>query len=186
MQIAIFGATGRLGRELMRAALARGHAVIAHSRRARSEPAPGVTWVSGDPGPAVQDADAVLIAFGPRSPQDAPFCQSETRKIIEAMRALGRRRLVCVTGAIIGDYGANRTWCFQRLALWIQRRYQAMLDDRAQQEDVIRASGLEWSIFKPPSLDHEAAQERRGGRSRNPCRTIVVRFSRRVGTLDGS
>jgi putative NADH-flavin reductase len=152
MRIAVFGATGRLGREVTQAALARGHSVIAHSRKAHSEAFPGVTWVNGDPGNAVRDAEAVLITFGPRSPRDGLFCRAETQKIVEAMRLFGKRRLLCVTGAMIGDYRANRTWWFQRLARWTQKRYASLLDDRANQEMVIRSSDLEWTIFKPPRL----------------------------------
>lgn len=171
MRMAIFGATGRLGRELIQAALGQGHCVTAHSRRPESEAVAGLTWVSGDAAEAVRDADAVLIAFGPRSPQDNPFCQAETGKILDAMKSRRRRPVLCVTGAMVGDYRANRTWCFQRLSMWVHKRYPAQMEDRSDQEAVIRLSGLEWTIFKPPRL------------TMGPPREITAGPAVRVGLL---
>lgn len=157
MRVAIFGATGRLGRELVEAALAEGHSVTAHSRQANLEQKPRLAWVT-DASEAVRSAGAVFIVFGPRSPQDQPFCRAQTQQILEIMQACDNRRLLCVTGAMVGDYRANRTWCFQRFARRIQERYPETMKDRAEQENVIRASKLDWSIFKPPRLTTARAE----------------------------
>ena len=163
MRIAVFGATGRLGRELIRAALAQNHGVTAHSRRANAEMLAGLTWVSGDAGQALRKADAALIAFGPRSPQDRPFCRAETASILECMKSEGRRRVLCVTGAMVGEYPTNRTWCFRHFSGWIQKRYPDQMRDRAEQESAIRASGLDWTIFKPPRLTMGPPRETANG-----------------------
>lgn len=155
MRITVFGATGRLGREIVRAARNRGHSVTAHARRPRSEPESGIEgieWATGDAAEAVRHADAVLVAFGPRSPGDAPFCAAETGKILNTMAAQGVERILCVTGAMVGDYPRNRTWWFRQLAAWIERRYPESMRDRARQEELIRAAGTKWTIFKPPRL----------------------------------
>jgi putative NADH-flavin reductase len=156
MRLAVFGATGRLGRAVIEAALAAGHSVIAHSRKGHSDTSPGVTWLSGDYGEAVRNVDATVITFGPRSTHDAPFCRAETEKIVHTMGSLGRRRILCVTGAMVGDYPGNRSWCFRQLTRWIQRKHSSLLNDRAEQETVVRGSGLEWTIFKPPRLTMRA------------------------------
>jgi putative NADH-flavin reductase len=152
MHVAVFGATGRLGREAVRAALERGHAVTAHSRKALPSADPGVNWVTGEVGNAVKGADVVLVTFGPRSPSDVPFCSTETKLILKSMGQFGVQRILCVTGAMVGDYPGNRTWCFERLARWIQNRYKESMDDRARQEALIRSSGTKWTVFKPPRL----------------------------------
>jgi uncharacterized protein YbjT (DUF2867 family) len=122
MRLAVFGATGRLGQQVLRAAQARGHAVAAHSRSPRKQGEGGIKWVTGAVTSALQGADAVIVAFGPRSPADKPFCAIETRKILEAMQRCGVVRILCVTGAMVGRYPANRSWLFQQLASWVQRR----------------------------------------------------------------
>src|SRR5512132_1271148 len=116
MRLAEFGATGRLGQQVLRAAQARGHAVAAHSRSPRKQGEDGIKWVTGAVTSALQGADAVIVAFGPRSPTDQPFCAIETRKILEAMQRCGVVRILCVTGAMVGRYPANRSWLLQQLA----------------------------------------------------------------------
>ena len=152
VRITVFGATGRSGGEIVRAARERGHAVTAHARRPPEVAEPGVDWASGEAGEAVIGSDAVLVAFGPRPPSEAPFCAADTGKILAGMARHGVNRLVCVTGAMVGDYPRNRTRVFQCLAAWIQRRYPELMEDRARQEALIRASGVNWTIFKPPRL----------------------------------
>ena len=152
MRIALFGTTGRLGREVLNAALARGHAVTAHARKPPQEAQPGIDWVSGEAGHAVAGADVVMVTFGPRSPSDVPFCAAETQAILDAMRRLQVNRILRVTGAMVGHYPGNRSWWFQKLAGWIQQRYRASMDDRAKHEDLVRQSGFEWTFFKPPRL----------------------------------
>jgi len=152
MRIALFGATGRLGREVLNSALGRGHCVTAHARKPRQEAQRGVDWVAGEAGDAVAGADVVIVTFGQRSPSDVPFCAAETQAILDGMGRLQVNRILCVTGAMIGHYPGNRSWWFEKLAGRLQRRYRASMDDRARQEELVRQSGLQWTIFKPPRL----------------------------------
>jgi len=152
MRIALFGATGRLGREVLNSALVREHSVTAHARKPPQDAQSGIDWVTGEAGHAVAGADVVLVTFGQRSPSDVPFCAAETQAILDAMRRLQVNRILCVSGAMIGHYPGNRSWCFEKLAGWIQQRYRASMEDRAKQEDLVRHSGLQWTIFKPPRL----------------------------------
>jgi uncharacterized protein YbjT (DUF2867 family) len=77
MRLAVFGATGRLGQQVLRTAQARGHSVAAHSRSPQKQAEDGIQWVTGAVTSALQGADAVIVAFGPRSPADKPFCAIE-------------------------------------------------------------------------------------------------------------
>ena len=117
-------------------------------------------WVTGDTGNAVRNADTVLVLFGPRNSSGEPFCSAETGRIIEGMQRYGVRRILCVTGAMIGAYPENRTRFFQLLTDWVQRHYPVMMDDRAQQERLVQESGLDWTIFKPPRLSGADASGR--------------------------
>jgi uncharacterized protein YbjT (DUF2867 family) len=158
MRIAVFGATGRLGLEVVRAALARDFAVTAHRRGASGGAAAAVSgaqWAE-DLEAACAGAGAAILTFGPRHPADAPFCAEFTGAILAAARSCRLERLLCVTGAMVGDYPANRTWCFARLTRYIQSRYPALMEDRRRQEETVASSGLAWTIYKPPRLTRGA------------------------------
>jgi uncharacterized protein YbjT (DUF2867 family) len=73
-----------------------------------------------------------------------------TRILIDAMRALGVRRLVAVTGLGAGDSRGHGGFLYDAIAfpLVLKRVY----DDKDVQERMIRASGLDWTIVRPGLL----------------------------------
>lgn len=111
LRLALFGATGRTGSQVLAQALEAGHAVRALAR----EPAalgdrPGLTVVQGDVlDPAavaetIRGADAVLSALGGGDVKNPGVTRAEgMRRIAAAMRALGVRRVVALAGAGILD-----------------------------------------------------------------------------------
>jgi putative NADH-flavin reductase len=163
MRVTLFGATGRTGRVLISVLRERGHAVRAVCRRegALASELPGLEVVVADLSSpeslarAIEGSDAVICAFGPTSAKEAPFCAALTRHIVEAMGRLGVRRLLCITGAMVGDY-AGRSVFFQGMADLFRRQAPAQAADRAEQERLVRESGLEWTVVKPPRLTEAA------------------------------
>lgn len=162
--LALFGITGKTGAALATAAAARGWRVRGLARPASPAPA-GVLeaqLVRGDlTDPArvsetVAGATAVCCVIGPRPPYSEVFCTAATAAIIAAMRRTAVRRLICQTGAMIGAT-ANRSWLFERLARAFARRYPAGAQDRIEQERLVAASDLEWTIIKPPRLTEGGA-----------------------------
>ncbi|WP_431950289.1 NAD(P)-dependent oxidoreductase [Actinacidiphila sp. bgisy167] len=150
MRIAIFGATGHVGRELVAQALDAGHEVTALARDpARLPPRDRLTAVTGDVrdpevvGRVVGGADGVLSALGTRSPRGAGVCADGMRRILPAMRELGVRRLVAV-GAYGSGPGARGAY---RLATSLV--IPAVMRDKDRQEEVIRAEGDLWTIVRP-------------------------------------
>src|SRR5262245_6988235 len=103
MKFAIVGATGGIGRQLLQQARAAGHDVTALVRHPSGMPA-GVQVVQTDLATAEPAAlesaligvDAVLSALGPRPLSEAGVVSRGTRAIVEAMRAIGVRRIVVV------------------------------------------------------------------------------------------
>jgi len=76
MRVLVTGATGVLGREVARAAVAAGHSVVALSHSVRSPKFRDAGWVLGDLTTgeglrvAVKDADAIIhAASDPRGPR---------------------------------------------------------------------------------------------------------------------
>lgn len=158
--IAVFGASGATGREVVAGAVERGWQVNALVRRGGAIPATvrGVREIVGSlaPGEAlratVAGANAIVIAIGPRPPYEDIFCAAATAAIVEAARRDGVRRLVCLTGALIGDYPQNRGAVFALMGRLFARSAPEAARDRVAQEEAVRQSDLEWTLVKPPRL----------------------------------
>ncbi len=142
--IAITGATGFVGQALLDHALAAGIAVRA---LARSEQAPrkGVSWVKGDLADQraltrlMKGAEAVIHVAGViNAPTAAGFEAGNvtgTLAAIEASKKAGIPRFIFVSSLSareprLSDYGASK----------------------AKAEKLVRASGLDWTIVRPPAI----------------------------------
>lgn len=165
MKVAVFGGSGATGRVVTDCLLEAGFAVQALCRRASSlGPLPGLTVIEGalDNRGAVRrtlaGSDAALILFGPRPPYCDIFCARATANIVAAMQEVGIRRLICQTGAMIGNYPANRSRLMRRMCAMFNQRYPELAADRSRQEQVVIESGLDWTILKPPRLGNGTAR----------------------------
>lgn len=141
--ITVFGARGRTGVEVAAAAQARGITVRPFDTKDPS---------AAQLREAVRNVDGVVIVFGPRPPYTDIFCAERTADIVRAMEAEGVRRLICQTGAMIGDYRKNRSWVFEYLSRRYRTSHSGPHADRVGQEEAVQRSTLEWTIIKPPRL----------------------------------
>ena len=166
MKLTIFGATGATGTSLTEQALAAGHEVTAVVREAGRLAVPAdprlriVTADVMDPAsisPAVEGADAVISAIGPRGTGPTTVIQDSVRSIIAAMEKAGTRRFVQVSGSVVADEGESPYMRY--LVKPVARRTflrHVCADMRAGEEE-IRRSGLDWTILRPPALTAKAA-----------------------------
>ena len=161
MELTIFGATGATGTCLTEQALAAGHQVTAVVRDPARMPGPdraGLRVVTAnlmDPAaisPAVAGADAVLAAFGPRGTGPTTVLRQGTRSVIEAMLKEGTRRLIAVSGSIVTDEGEGPAMRFLLKPLVRGAFLRHPTADMRGAEEEIRASGLDWTIMRPPRL----------------------------------
>jgi putative NADH-flavin reductase len=158
--VGIFGASGRVGKEAVKLALLQGHKVKAHCR-------PGakcdlkhdsLSVFKGEITDyslikdVVHNCDCIVIAVGQRKPYKDIFCEEVTKMVIKAMEETGVKRLVCLTGAMIGDSYINLTVPFRMLKKIVMKKQLPVFSDRAGQEEAVRKSGLDWTIVKPPRL----------------------------------
>jgi putative NADH-flavin reductase len=162
MRISVFGASGGIGTEVVRQSLAAGDEVIAVVRNAAAlgvGPSKRLTVVNAQVTdaeaivPAVEASEAVVSALGPRRGDAAGICSQGATSVIQAMVKAGVRRLVVVSagGAFIddGDGFFTRTL----VKPWIvQRLFRDGFADLRVMEREVRASGLDWTIVRPPRL----------------------------------
>lgn len=163
MKLTVFGATGGIGRHLVRQALDAGHRVTAVVRDpARlTVPAHDSLTVVTVPGltdaealePAVLGSDAVLSGVGPSSRKDAGIGTVATRSILGAMAATGVRRIVAVSAMPVGPPPAGEGFLGRRIAYpLITMALRPVYDDLAAMEADLRRSGMEWTVVRPPRL----------------------------------
>src|SRR2546428_12151214 len=171
MKLTIFAATGGIGRQVLEQAVAAGDDVTAVVRNPKNLSAKvrvvTADLAAADPAAlasAVAGADAVISALGPRSSAEAGVAWQGTRAIVQAMKAKNVRRIVVVSAAPIGTVpspdrpqppkhdpgdGFFMRHLFSPLVKIALRKHYA---DLARMEDVLRDSGLDWTVVRPPQL----------------------------------
>jgi putative NADH-flavin reductase len=160
----VIGATRHTGKEVMQQALAAGYTVTALARdparidlqHERLHVVRGDVMDPATLAPAIAGCDAVLSALGATSAYRAPttLYSDGMRNIIQAMRASGVTRLIAVTAAPLSqdkdDTLLNR---MMNKMMWAFIR--ELYSDMARMEEVIRTSGLDWTIVRPPKLTNK-------------------------------
>jgi putative NADH-flavin reductase len=194
MKLTIFAATGGIGRQALEQAVAEGHEVTAAVRNPKtlSREIPAITVDLEGPDPAVlehavEGADAVLSCLGPRSSSETGIASRGTQAIVRAMQETGVRRIVVVSAAPIstvpspgrkepprhdpGDGFFMRN-LFSPLTKAALRKPYA---DLALMEDIIRDSGLDWTVVRPARLtDKPLSAAYRTAYGRNLRRGFLV------------
>jgi putative NADH-flavin reductase len=167
MKLTIFGASGATGTCLTEQALQAGHEVTAVVRdRARLKVAnrPQLRVVTADvmdPAAiftAVADADAVIDAVGPPGTGPTTVHRDSTASIIRAMQKAGTRHLLAISGSVVADEGESLYLRFLLKPLARRTFLRHVCADMRDAEDEIHASGLDWTIFRPPSLSDKPAK----------------------------
>lgn len=157
VRVGVVGGTGRTGRRVVARLLRAGYGVRVLARAESATLPLGVEMVCGD---ALHfdalDAfsaglDAVVCTLGPDAESPPDLCSRATALLVHAMRKNGVSRLIVQTGAIIGN---ERLGAFYRF-LGNLKSIQLALADRRKQERIVRASGLEWTLIRPPRLSRD-------------------------------
>ncbi len=169
MHLLVLGATRGIGRLTVDRALDEGHNVRALARsadglpeRAGLEPMRGDATRESDLRPALEGIDAVIFAIGlgratARFWQPTRLFSKATQALLPAMESVGPQRLLAVTGFGAGDS--------QRAMSFVERMgHRAILGrayaDKDRQEDMIKASALDWTIVRPVILTNWSATGR--------------------------
>jgi putative NADH-flavin reductase len=160
MKLFILGATGGIGRHLVRLALERGHYVTAYVRspqklgeaHERLKVMPGDVFNAGEMGGFMESHDAVLSSFGPNALISSTLRRDFGRALAAAMRERGVRRLELVSSALLFEEAGILPGIL-KVTLFRQ-----MLPDMAGMEAEVCQSDLDWTMVRPPRLTHGPAR----------------------------
>ncbi|MGW1404709.1 NAD(P)-dependent oxidoreductase [Streptomyces sp. NPDC002403] len=161
MRITVFGATGGVGQEIVRQALAAGHQVTAVVRDPARLPVPlsdvQVHTVARVDDPealreAVAGRDAVLSALGSRGRKADGVAERLTGAVLAAMEAEGVRRLLVVSAAPVGPRPADDPLPDRLARKAIGAILKEVYADLTRMEAALARSTADWTSVRPPKL----------------------------------
>lgn len=173
MKVLVVGASRGTGAAVVAELAERGHLVTAYARSARGDGhgRDEVRHVAGDVldrdelGKAMIGQDAVAVTLGisdnpfrvrltRRASSPLDIRSSGTRAVIDAMREQGVQRLV-----VQSTYGIGETYAQLPigLKLFFTLGIRPQVKDHERQEQLVRGSGLAWTIMRPVVLNDEPA-----------------------------
>lgn len=170
-KVLVIGASRGIGLETVKALLAKNYEVRAFARSTatiplddeRLEKVDGDALDRRDIDRALEGVDAVIqslgVSFGPQTVlKGTTLFSTSSRVLVDAMRTKGIKRLIAVTGLGAGDSRGHGGLLYSALLfpLVLKRVY----DDKDVEEQIVRASGLDWTIVRPGLLTSGATRGR--------------------------
>ncbi len=157
MKLIIFGATGTVGKELVKQAVAKGYDVTAFVRqpeKMQNTDHPNLIICKGDVlnvidvKNALKNQDVVLCALG--DGKMGKIRALGTKNIIDTMNKTGQKRLICQTTLGMGEsYGnLNFIWKHIMFGMLLKKAFQ----DHQLQEKYILNCNLDYTIVRPSAL----------------------------------
>ncbi|WP_329118683.1 NAD(P)-dependent oxidoreductase [Streptomyces sp. NBC_01465] len=163
MKLTVFGATGGIGQEIVKQALAAGHQVTAVVRDPARLPVPlsEVQVVTSDLDDAeelraaVAGRDAVLSGLGARKRSDAGVAARLTRPVLQAMEAEGTRRLLVVSAGPLGPAPQGQPLVDRAMLSVVNSALRPVYADLRAMEDALAQSATDWTSVRPPRLTNK-------------------------------
>lgn len=162
MKVAVFGGTGAIGSHAIGRALEAGHTVTAFARDASRLPRhAALAAIEGSlddraaVAAAISGADGVIDAIGPQANTRTEMERvvDSTRGILDAMRRVGARRIVLLSGAAVSIPG-ERKRAADAIASRVVRLFARWIVETRQREvELVRQSGLEWIALRPARVE---------------------------------
>ncbi|WP_031477889.1 NAD(P)-dependent oxidoreductase [Streptomyces bicolor] len=187
MKLTVFGATGGIGKEIVRQALDAGHEVTAVVRDTARLPLTGDRLEVfradlTDPGalrPAVAGRDAVLSGLGARGRGDAGVAARLTRTVLAALEAEEVRRLLVVSAAPVGPEPEGDGFLDRAVRGIVSAVLKDIYADLRVMEAEVARGDVDWTVVRPPRLQDKPVTGR--------YRTVVGGFPLRgrfIGRAD--
>jgi putative NADH-flavin reductase len=162
MKVLVLGANGKTGKLVVDQAVAMGHEVSVLVRKPSATPPSGVKVVVGDALNAedvlkvIDKQEAVVDCIGGKAPwRKQTLEQDAMRNIVAAMKATEARRLLVVSAMGVAESAEQSPWWFRYLM--VPTFLRGSTADKAAMEVIVKGSGLDYVIARPPILkDGEA------------------------------
>ncbi len=162
MKVIVFGATGKTGQHVLRAALAKGHEVTAFGRSIDridiDDPAlhthKGDVFDTDSVADAVAGHDAAIICLGSTGLRDKTTLAVGTAAVIDAMVAHEVQRLVVMSAAGVGDSWRQIP---RSSRLLFHTMLRNVFNDHQAQEAIVEQSPLDWTIVRAAVLKDDPA-----------------------------
>lgn len=158
MKVIIFGATGTIGQLAVQQMLEDGHEVTAFARR--PEGLAGIhdnlTRYAGDAmdetvvASAIEGHDGVVVTLGAGKSRKSIIRSSGTMNVIRGMQRHGVERLICQSTLGTHESWSNLNFFWKRIMFGMLIR--PVFLDHELQENLVRASGLNWTIVRPSAF----------------------------------
>ncbi len=162
--IALFGATGKTGRILVKKLTGKGYPVRALVRNPAklSYSNPGLTVVQGDilneqsVHKVLENTDVAINVIGHVKGCPPDLQTVASRNILKGMNKLGITRLIDLTGGAVKVEGDNPKWPDKLIAFIMKhlagKAVRARFTDGEEHVKLISKSNLDWTIVRAPVL----------------------------------
>lgn len=169
MKIVVFGATGIVGKAVVREALEKGHEVTVLTRDAgkvatrheRLHVVEGHVTDRNTVHNVLDGQEAVIQTLGIGGKGDGrptTFVSEANKSIMEEMERMNVRRLVAISVIGAGDSLVFLPWIYRKLVLPLfMKWFQAIMDDKNRMEPMIKKSSLDWTIVRCTTVKERPA-----------------------------
>jgi len=163
MKIVVFGATGTIGKHLVKQSLEQGHEVTAFCRNktklqefnhSNLQIVEGDVLNQLDVCRAIQNGEVVIIALGSGKSRKSTVRSQGTKYIITAMKENGVQRLICQS--TLGTYESNANLNFFWKHIMFGWYLKNIFQDHELQEKFVKESELDWTIVRPGAFTNGA------------------------------
>jgi putative NADH-flavin reductase len=159
MKLFILGATGGIGRHLVRIGLEHGHEVTAFVRSPNKivQRSPFLNVIQGDlfsveqMSQSLPGHDVVLSAFGPTTIRSSTMRRKFGRALAQSLRKTDVKRVELVSAAFLFPHIGALAWVLTRTL------FRQMAPDMAGMEREIMQNDLGWTLVRPPRLTNGSA-----------------------------
>lgn len=156
MKIIVFGATGTLGRVIVRQALDDGHIVTAFTRTGQFQHAnhPKLRVVQGNVyeplsvANAIEGQQGVICALG--AGRNGGVRAIGTKHILAGMKMYAVKRFVCLSSLGVGDSAASLNFFWKNIMFGLLLR--PAFADHVAQEKIVHDSDRDWTIVRPAAF----------------------------------
>ena len=161
MRLTVLGATGGIGTEVVRQALARRHevtAVVRDPAKLTVPPAAALTVITADVmdptaiKPALDGTDAVASALGPRRGGPPSILTDSMRAILAAMDGASVRRLIAVSASGFFTEEGEGLLTGKIAKPLLRAILRDNCADTRSMEQLITASPADWTLMRPAQL----------------------------------